>query len=161
MPFLEGGVKGASTRNVRPRFSAGVIPGGSSGGGPPAANLLSSLEEKKCESVRWNSAMASSSAVVGSTVFWSWSWMAASACSCSVGARPSWSSTGSSAGVFRVDGIPRNTVTCVAPGSSSIEIHGGSGMVYRMVAFVWIRVVPTPSSSSASWIKKSRGHPSR
>ena len=34
MPFLDGGVKGASTRNVRPRFWAGVIPGGSSGGGP-------------------------------------------------------------------------------------------------------------------------------
>ena len=61
MPFLEGGSKGASTRNVRPRFSAGVIAGGSSGGGPPAANLLSSFEEKKCASVRWNSAMASSS----------------------------------------------------------------------------------------------------
>ena len=70
MPFLEGGVKGASTRNVRPRCSAGVIPGGSSGGAPVAANLLSAREEKKRASVRWNSAMASSCAVVGSTVFW-------------------------------------------------------------------------------------------
>ena len=73
-----------------------------------------------------------------------------SACSCSVGARPSWIRTGSSAGVFRVDGMPRNTVTCVAPGSSAIETHGGSGMVWRMVACAWTRVVPTPSSSSAS-----------
>ena len=76
MPFFEGGVKGASTRNMRPRCSAGVRPGGSSGGGPPAANFLSATEEKNCGSVRWNSAMASSSAVVGSTVFWAWSWMA-------------------------------------------------------------------------------------
>jgi len=69
MPFLEGGVKGASTKNVRPRFSAGVIPGGSSGGDPVVANFLSSREEKKCASARWNSAMASSCAAVGSTVF--------------------------------------------------------------------------------------------
>lgn len=69
MPFLDGGSKGASTRNVRPRCSAGVIPGGNSGGGPPAANALSAFEEKKCALVRWNSAMASSSADVGSTVF--------------------------------------------------------------------------------------------
>ena len=60
---------------------------------------------------------------------------------------------GSSAGVFRVDGIPRKTVTCVAPGSSAIESHGGNGMVMRMVACAWTRVVPAPSSSSASWIK--------
>ena len=52
--------------------------------------------------------------------------------------------------VHRVDGIPRKTVTCVAPGSSAIETHGGSGMLRRMVACVWTRVVPTPSSSSAS-----------
>ena len=60
MPFLEGGLKGASTRNVRPRCCAGVIPGGNSGGGPPAANLLSAGEEKNCGSVRWKFAMASS-----------------------------------------------------------------------------------------------------
>ena len=40
MPFLEGGVKGASTRNVRPRRSAGVLPRRqlrrrSTGGEPP------------------------------------------------------------------------------------------------------------------------------
>ena len=46
MPFFDGGVKGASTRNVRPRCSAAVMPGGSSGGGPPAANFLSAGEEK-------------------------------------------------------------------------------------------------------------------
>ena len=53
-------------------------------------------------------------------------------------------------GVFRVDGMPRKTVTCVAPGSSASESHGGNGMVMRMVACAWTRVVPTPSSSSAS-----------
>ena len=70
MPLFDGGLKGASTRNVRPRRSAAVFPGGSSGGDPVAANFLSSGEEKKCASVRWNSAMASSCAIVGSTVFW-------------------------------------------------------------------------------------------
>jgi hypothetical protein len=69
MPAFEGGAKGASARNVRPRFSAAVTPGGSSGGGPPAANALNSSDEKNCGSVRWNSAIASSSALVGSTVF--------------------------------------------------------------------------------------------
>ena len=48
MPFFEGGLKGASTRNVRPRCSAGVIPRGSSGGDPVAANFLSAGEEKNC-----------------------------------------------------------------------------------------------------------------
>ena len=43
---------------------------------------------------------------------------------------------GSSAGVFRVDGIPRKTVTCVAPGSSASESQGGNGMLKRMVACV-------------------------
>ena len=52
MPLLDGGLKGASTRNVRPRFSAGVIPAGSSGGDPVAANFLSAGEEKKRGSVR-------------------------------------------------------------------------------------------------------------
>ena len=56
---------------------------------------------------------------------------------------------GSSAGVFRVDGMPRKTVTCVAPGSSASESHGGNGIVTRMVACAWTRVVSTPSSSSA------------
>ena len=72
MPLFDGGLKGASTRNVRPRFSADVIPRGSSDGAPVAANFLSAGEEKKRASVRWNSAMASSCAVVGSTVFWVW-----------------------------------------------------------------------------------------
>ena len=63
-------IEGRVDRNVRPRCSAGVIPRGNSGGAPVAANLLSAGEEKKRGSVRWNSAMASSSAAVGSTVFW-------------------------------------------------------------------------------------------
>jgi hypothetical protein len=39
--------------NVRPRFSAGVMPSGSSGGAPVLANFLSAGEEKKRAAVRW------------------------------------------------------------------------------------------------------------
>ena len=129
MPFLEGGVKGASTRNVRPRCSASVIPGGSSGGGPPAANFLSSFEEKKwavgslefCNGVELRCRRFDGVLV-----------MVADGSKCLLlqrGRAPVVEQIGSSAGVFRVDGMPRKTVTWVAPGSSASESHGGNGMV--------------------------------
>src|SRR6476619_6096072 len=71
-PFLLGGVHGASTKNSRPRFSDAVWPSGRAGGGPPRAKALSALLEKNRLLVRWNSAIASSSAAVGATVACAW-----------------------------------------------------------------------------------------
>ena len=47
MPFFEGGSKGASTRNVRPRFSAGVIARWQLGRRSARGEPPSSCEEKK------------------------------------------------------------------------------------------------------------------
>jgi len=70
------------------------------------------------------------------------------ACSIRSGARPSYISTGSSAGVFIVDGIPRRSVTWVAAGSAARCTPSGSGTFTKMVPSVRIRVVPLPSPSS-------------
>ena len=147
-------VKGASTRNVRPRCSAGVIPGGSSGG-----SSRGELPERSREEARTGSLEFCDGVELRGRRFDGVLVMVVNRSTCLLLQRGRASvveQNGSSAGVFRVDGIPRKTVTCVAPGSSASESHGGNGMVMRMVACSWTRVVPTPSSSSASWIRICR-----
>lgn len=67
----------------------------------------------------------------------------------SVTARPSSCSTGSSAGVFSVVGMPRATTTerALLPESRTL---GGSGMRTKMVACCLTRLVPVLKSSVPS-----------
>ena len=125
---------------------------GNSGGAPVAANFLSAGEEKKRGSVRWNSAMASSWLP---SVRW-----------CSGHGRESLhvpAPAGGRAAVVVQNGVERGRVQGRWRAAKYADVGRAgvirqreprrNGMVTRMVACAWTRVVPTPSSSSASWIK--------